>query len=266
MRRTLLIVAVVAGSMACAAQDGMASVIAHWSFDSNFSDATGTYNGVNSSTDTSANTLAAGVVAAPVGGAAPFGGGCLYTGEDYNYVKLPSTISLSATTGYTISLWVNNFRTGNNQDSIPIGDQNNTQNFLAYDSAYNGLRVRMSNQSDNFAFTPTEDAGAWHHLVVSVDPATGVTVYRDNVSKGTNGAKNTMTINAIGFGYSNLGQSTPAMMDWYGNIDEVWLFDQSVTAEQVSNLFTYNALVAPEPATLALLGVGSLLAMRRRRK
>ena len=50
-------------------------------------------------------------------------------------------------------------------------------------------------------------------------------------------------------------------MDWYGEIDEVWLFGGPVTTAQVSNLYTYNSLAvptAPEPATLALLGAAAL--------
>ena len=188
--------------------------VGHWSFDSNFNGVDGSGNAIvctNSNSDASANTLAIDSILTDSTGTAtpPFGGGFLYTGEDYNYVELPLTITLSATTGYTISLWYRQFRSVNNQDAIPIGDQTNTQNFLAFDSAYNGLRVRMSNTSDNFTFSPTEDAGVWHQCVVSVDPTTGVTVYKDGALIGTVAGKANMTINAIGFGYSSLTQSAP---------------------------------------------------------
>ncbi len=262
-----------------AAQQASAAIIpptvAHWSFDSTINGVDGSGNPIactNSGNDTSANTLAISSSFTDSTGTAtpPFGGGFLYTGEDYNYVELPSTITLSATTGYTISLWYRQFRSVNNQDAIPIGDQTNTQNFLAFDSAYNGLRVRMSNTSDNFTFSPTEDAGVWHQCVVSVDPTTGVTVYKDGALIGTVAGKANMTINAIGFGYSSLTQSAPALMDWYGEIDEVWLFGGPVTTTQVTNLYTYNSLTAPgttpEPATLALLGLGAALTLRRRRR
>jgi hypothetical protein len=258
MRKLMAVaVAIVLAGLTAQAQ---ASVIAHWSFDSDFTGIDGsgnTINSVNSNTDASANTLA--VTAA----AAKFGGGGLYSGDDWNYVKLPSNITLNATTGYTIAFWYNNYRNVNNQDMIIMGDNSQTNNFVAVDQAYGGVRVRMSGTSDNFNLTPNEDTGTWHQMVISVSPATGVTLYQDNVSKGTQGGKANLIVNSIADGYNNHAAYN---MDWYGMMDEVWMFSGTLTTEERGNLYAMNNIVAPEPATLVLLGLGGVMTLLRRRR
>jgi hypothetical protein len=276
MRRALLIATCLAGGLLAAPQRGAADIvsgtgiIAHWSFNTDFSDVSGHgHDGVNSNTDGNlyggvGNTLA--VTTAD----STFGGGCLTSGDDWNCVIFPA-INLHSSPGYTISAWIKNGRNRKNGDAVFIGNEAASNSYLAYDSSYGGLRVLTTGYTNDFGLgLTTEDAGVWHHIVVTVDPVAGVKAYEDGVQKysGTNGQnhQNNMVVSAIAGGYSthNAGPTSSSNMDWYGLIDEVWLCNGVASQAQVLELMTYNSL--PEPATLALLGLGALSLRRRRRK
>jgi hypothetical protein len=210
---------------------------------------------------------------------APAGGsftdaGSLYLNNAVNntYVSIPTvTLKQGDATGanpsgaWTISFWCKQTtppNVGNDSRAVIIG--NTGGQMIAMDGAY-GVRVRgrnaanTANVTDAFG-TYTEDT-AWHFLVITETAAGAVNVYRDGAVLGvTGGAVPLNLLNAIG-AYS----TTAVAQSWNGYLDEIRIYDGAASVDQTSNLWKYNSLT-PEPATLALLGVGGVLTLIKRRR
>ena len=93
--------------------------------------------------------------------------------------------------------------------------------------------------------------GKWSHLAYVADPASGVTVYLNGYPVGTNPNYIPLPRGVIG------GLDTANML-----LDEVVLYDRVLSPNEV--LGHAAGVGIPEPATLALVGIG-LLVLRRRR-
>jgi len=211
--------------------------IAHLTFDSNLSDASG--NGYNG------NYAGSG---ASISSTSKFGGGSLNTAGT-GYVTIP-TFSFSNTNSWSISLWYN---AASATTAGLAGDnlQNNTLSYHAggTDRAYY-LRGNHSSGNGTWttANTPTVlDTGVWHHLVVTSDGlGDTVEVYEDgnllpNAYSGD--PDNGMTFNRIGHdGNSSLGGN------FNGLIDEVWIMGHVLDSDQVQDLYNNNG-AGPSPAT-----------------
>jgi len=117
------------------------------------------------------------------------------------------------------------------------------------------LRVRGST-SQSFRqhdFSATVDTN-WHHYVLTGNgagfKAGKFEAYIDGVKQTSPSTKSTaFTFNAIGTGYTNL--------DFVGQIDELWVFDEVIDQATVTSLMNTNAV--PEPSSLALLGLTSVI-------
>jgi hypothetical protein len=102
----------------------------------------------------------------------------------------------------------------------------------------------------------------WHHVAIVVPGATStvndVQYYIDGALVGTfSNAQNIDT----GVGPLRIGDSyQDTGRDFTGNIDDVRLYDTALTANEIAAL-----AAIPEPGSLALLGLGGLAMLRRRR-
>ena len=119
--------------------------------------------------------------------------------------------------------------------------------FQTFDSAGNENRVTIAQASN-----PINTSGNWHHLVGIIDGTTnanGVKVYIDNVLVG----QATATATGIRSSTENFiigGSQGGNLYNWNGNITEVSIFDYSLSASQVTELYgTGSAIGNPMAIT-----------------
>lgn len=115
-------------------------------------------------------------------------------------------------------------------------------------------------------------AGVWQHALITVTALAGtstIETYIDGISVGTLTA-NTTALEDTGF---NIGNARDSELDraMDGMIDEFATWDRVLTSEEISQVYN-NGLsgqavtAVPEPSSSALIGLGGLALILRRRK
>ena len=100
--------------------------------------------------------------------------------------------------------------------------------------------------------------GQWHHAAVTYDAATSTKrLYFDGVEIGTGKVISDLNVAAANFGIGSRTGSEP----FSGLIDDVRVYDSALSESEISTLASI-----PEPSTTALLGLGGLALILRRRK
>ena len=232
-----------------------ASVVSHWSFDTDYSDVSG--NGIHGTLEDVGTTGNSGITT--VAGNYVFGGGALDLSGDKDVVTFAAQNLASDSDGWAVSFWAKDRNATTDQGGMVIGDNTNTTDFIWIDNKFGGVRSRTNSSTYTADFAVGSEDTSWHHYAFVVEGA-DISLFYDGVyfDTMTDEAGTDFDINAIGNAYN----STHYNYDFDGQIDEVWLFDAAIDDASVSAL--YNLNVVPEPATLLLTGIGGLFAFRRR--
>lgn len=228
-----------------------AGLVAYYSFDSGLTDGaaaagggTLTPSGAGAATTTTASEV-------------KFGGGALAM-DGASSLAMATSISFSATDAWSVSFWGKRASDAGAASGMIVGSDGGGSEFIWTPDNSNvvqGLRFR-NNGGGSADFGGIPDDAAYHHWVVIADGAGNVTTYRDNTSLGSIAIATNMTLNAVGTGAGNANR-------YDGSIDELYIFDEAIDAGTVDSLFNSNTV--PEPGSLALLGLGGLCVLRRRR-
>lgn len=205
-----------------------AGVYAHYSFDTDYTDSSG--NG-RDGTLTDVGTIGnSGIIT--TAGNHMFGGGAMDFADEADYIALPSKTFPSGV-AYSIAFWAQRDSTAN-QWNMVIGDQ--TTNFFIALQNNNTLRWRSSSSAANRQqdFTAPTDT-AWHHYAITASGTT-ITFYMDGA------LVNAVPDKLTGFIIDGIGSAYPAAngFDFRGRLDEVWIFDEAISAAKVSALYASN--------------------------
>ncbi len=123
--------------------------------------------------------------------------------------------------------------------------------YVGYYPDNRGIRIGDQWQNTGLSFTMDQK---FHFYAVTAD-ATSTSFYIDGVLAAGTGA-----IDLADAGYTRLGCQFQSWGEFFhGNIDELWIFQGALTSSEVVAL-------VPEPSSLALLLVGSLVALKRARR
>lgn len=248
------------GAIILSALPAQAAIIAHWSFDSDYSLTSGSYAGSLSEVESDGATASI----TTTSGEYVFGGGAAdfnSTTSNSAYLSLSSAISFSSTDAWTISFWSRRDAGSDDRQGMIIGDTSNTTDFIwrsNNSTQVEGLRFRNSS-NNTYDFDGFPDSNAFEHWVVISNGAGTISAYRNNVAQtdvtSTNGIFN---INGIGSAY------TGNIQTMNGQVDELYIFDEAIDAATVNSLYTLNAI--PEPSALGLVALAGLTLLVRRRR
>ncbi|RYD62002.1 MAG: hypothetical protein EOP83_15715 [Verrucomicrobiaceae bacterium] len=221
------------------ASPAFAGVWAHYSFDTNYIDVSGNArHGTLTDVGTAGNSSITSTA-----GNYRFGNGALNLSADRDFVAIPSKTFTNGST-YTIAFWAKKAAGDTGQATewdMVIGQRETTTHFIALnDVSGTGFRWRGTGNSapTQQDFGVTKDY-AWHHYAF-VASGTNVTLYVDGELFGTATDKQTQfTLDTIGEAYASASD-----YDFNGQIDEVWIYDEALTATAVRSLFQSNDATA----------------------
>lgn len=234
-----------------------AGLLAHWSFDSDFADQSGSGR----------NLVTAGVVNRTVGNGGRFGEAAIFVNDSANFLASGDAAFNIGASDFAVSLWFNSPNTAANDALAGKGDDGlpNTGYRIRLDGG--NLQVRLLDSGANTAGTAAPASNVWNHVVAQRSG--------DNLELWVNGALAASDSGNAGLDLTS-GTPTPPFLlgqrtnqfganPYEGLLDEVWVFDSALSVNEIGNLFRANSLAVPEPATLSLLATAALLTLCLRR-
>jgi arabinan endo-1,5-alpha-L-arabinosidase len=201
------------------------------------------------------------------GNAADFAGGA--------FLFSASTAFNLGTGNFAISLWYQATQAG----FSPLVGKNNSGTDTGYALSHDAANITgdLGDTVGGFVSTtrPVDDTSEFRHLVYQKNGAT-IELYLDGSLASTFGAASgSNSGNAFAIGSRNISAgggegSGGTSQKFNGLMDEVYVFDNVLTATEISNLEQFNSLESvsiSEPGALALFGLGLFgLGYARRRR
>lgn len=193
-----------------------------------------------------------------------FGSGALNLDQSgtEEYLTFTNEFNFDGSSAWSMSWWGKRSASALGSQGMITGTTGSSNDFVwtpDNPSVVQGLRLRDSSGT-SLDYGGIVDDNAYHHWAVSYDGSGQVTVWRDNSVLGGGPAafSGDILMQVVGAGTASKNNS------FYGQIDELYIFDETIDSTIVGNLFNSNTI--PEPGSLVLLGLGGLLLGGRRRR
>ncbi|MES2571420.1 MAG: LamG domain-containing protein [Verrucomicrobiota bacterium] len=187
---------------------------------------------------------------------------------------------LNASTQLTYSVWMNSTDADANRNTIVYSGSDTVANSYT-DLGLSGTAGSVGAASARNRpvgagaaqqvgiFSPiTINDGAWHHLVMTIDLSPGILhLYVNGALANTQN----FSANAVLFPVFNnfeigrLGRQGTQVDAFGGLVDDLQVYNTALSAEDVGFLFANPGMAVPEPGSFALVGLGLLPLVRRRR-
>lgn len=260
MQRFLTAVVLGAACVALGAvSTAQAAVVSHYAFDGDYTDSAGTNHG----TLVESGDVDSGIVTTV--GDYTFGtGGLTLSNDAGDYVSLTQT-TFDTGEAFSVAFWARRTNSALDWDMV-IGDRDDNVNFIALTSNNGqinggGLRLRghLPSTSGKDVDGIFGQDSSWHHYAVSVTTGNVATLYADG---GVLPLEGTNITPSGKFTYDTIGDAYGGF-EFYGQLDEIWIFDEAIDQATVTSLKDSNAV--PEPMTMSLLVLGGIAMLRRRK-
>ena len=194
-------------------------------------------------------------------GAVKFDGSSDY----YNLGTIASTLSAGS-----MSFWARTDVHGNDKGAIAMGVSGggSAEYFVIQDRSDGSWRSDVDNGAsrlDAFDNDPPVTTGTWHHVAATFAAGGSLKVYI-NGTQQTDVQALSAAHDLANLGNWLVGAERVGSRFYNGALDDVRLYDNELSALEVSALNAAGPLYVPEPATMSLLALGGLVMIRRRRR
>ena len=183
-----------------------------------------------------------------------------FDGAD-DYVDCTNSAAFDMTTGLTMSAWVKNEPYGQAWIASKMGAGAGSYGMFINPATGNTLvfGANIGGWGDSAPSNTAIPGGVWTHVAVTYD-GTDIKYYLNGVPDGVVNRPGSITTQTgsftIGF---EAGWSSQRMG---GDLEDVGLWDVALHPNDIQNIYHSGV---PEPATIALLGLGGVALFRRRR-